>query len=478
MEKKSTSKRADREYIFHGITLSLCPECHERIVSKIILQDGKVYLLKCCPVHGEMKCLLEEDANYYLSMPQYNKPGTICKTQTQTLRGCPFDCGLCPDHEQHSCINLIDVTNACNLSCPMCYASSGSGRFHSLEKIEEMMDFCKDSEYGHAEILQISGGEPTMHPDILTIIEMAKKKNFKYVMLNTNGIRLAADEKFCESLGKLKGKFEVYLQFDGFKKETYETLRGRDLLEIKKKALQNLARHEVPVTLVSTIRLGVNDDEIGELIRFGLGTEYVRGINFQPIGYFGRLSKGKDDALHRVTLSGIVSRIENQTKGLILKSDMVPLPCHPDRIALTYLYRDKRKRWMPITRKIDIRKYLSIISNSIAFRLEDLSRKSLLGLWSASSVLSSFRSLRDFSCCIPIDVNLLSKAERVTYVNENTFRISIVSFLDAYNFDVKSVKQECIHFITPDKKKIPFSTYNLLYRSKRNDLGFPANETH
>ncbi|MDD5110041.1 MAG: radical SAM protein [Patescibacteria group bacterium] len=456
--------RQDRDYIFHGLTSSLCPHCLSKISAKIIIKDGKVYLKKTCAQHGEMLFLLEEDAAYYLSTSQYNKPGTVCKTQTATAAGCPFDCGLCPDHEQHSCINLIDITNRCDIGCPTCYAASGQGDFLPVSKIEAMMDFAIETEYGNAEILQISGGEPTLHPHLMDILRLAKAKKFKYVMLNTNGLNIAKNENLAKELGNLTGRFEVYLQFDGFKKSTYQNLRGRDLLQIKKDAIKNLAKYEVPITLVACIKQGINDDELGDLLRFGMETKYIRGINFQPIMYFGRVSD--IHPLERVTLSGVISRIEQQTKGSIKKSDFVPLPCHPDRIALTYLYKEKNT-FVPITRKVDIRKHLQVINNSMFFKPQGILGEAVKGLWSASTVLSSCKSLADFSCCIPLQANLLSKKERTDYVNERTFRISIVSFFDAYNFDAKSIKQECVHFITPALKKIPFSTYNLLYRHPR-----------
>ena len=460
----------DRDYIFHNLTVSLCPVCLKRVMAKVIIKDGSVYLLKRCEEHGESTALVEEDAKYYLSTPEYNKPGTTCKTQTAIKEGCPFDCGLCPDHEQHGCIGLIEVTNFCNLRCPTCYATSGEGDFLSMKKIEEMMDFLLDSEYGEGEILQISGGEPTTHPKILEILRLAKSKPFKCVMLNSNGIRIASDEKFAAALAEFRGRFEVYLQFDGFKKSTYEELRGRDILAIKKKAIQNLAKYKVPITLVATIKKGVNDDEVGEIAKFGMDTKYIRGVNFQPITYFGRLDSGKSgkaaggpDPMNRSTLTSILNGIEKQTKGTLKKSDFIPLPCHPDKIALTYLFKEKGK-YVPITRKLDIRKNLSLINNTLSFRPEDLMRKSLLGLWSASTVISSAKALKELSCCMPLDIGRRSEEDRMEYVDENTFRITVVSFLDAYNFDLKSIKQECVQFVTPDLKRIPFSTYNLIHR--------------
>ena len=229
-----------RDYILYEMTTSICPECNERIQAKVIIRDKAVYLMKFCPIHGKQEELLEEDIEYHRQKRNFDKPGTISKTQTIFEKGCPFDCGLCPQHDQHTCIGLIEITNKCNLNCPSCYADSGSGEFLSLTKINEMMDFLIESEGGQAEILQISGGEPTLHPELFPILELARKKNIKYLMLNTNGLRIADDEEFARKLGVFKGSFEIYLQFDGFKESCYSSLRGENILERKMRAISTI----------------------------------------------------------------------------------------------------------------------------------------------------------------------------------------------------------------------------------------------
>jgi 7,8-dihydro-6-hydroxymethylpterin dimethyltransferase len=457
----------DRDYIYIDSTQSLCHICLKKVDAKLLIKDKKIFMKKSCGEHGESTSLIEDDAGYYMSRMYYRKPGTISKTQTKNDKGCPFDCGLCPVHEQHSCINLINITDNCPLGCNTCYLSSGkSDRFLSLKKIDEMLDFIVDSEYGKAEIVQISGGEPTTHPDILKILELVKSKNIKFMMLNTNGIRIGEDEKFAEQLAAFKGRFEIYLQFDGLKSETYARLRGRDLLPIKMKAIKNLHKYGIPVTLVSVIEKGTNDDEIGDLIEFGINTNFIRGINFQPISYFGRI--GKVSPEDRSTVTSVINDIERQTRGKIKKSDIIPLPCDPDKISLTFLVRNKNK-FMPITRKINVKEHLSIINNSLSFVPGDFFQNALKNLWSLPGFFSSFDSMKEISCCIPYKPGLLMKKERLNFVDNDTFRISIVSFQDAYNFDVKSVKSECIHFITPDLHKIPFSTFNIFNRGQ-NDI--------
>ncbi len=452
-----------RDYRFIDSTISLCPECLKRIDAKVILKNGSIYLQKRCKQHGEMEILLEEDGDYYLKRGDYDKPGSISKPQTEIKNGCPFDCGLCPDHEQHTCNGLIEVTDECDLNCKFCYANSGKKGFLSFEKIGEMMDLFLDSEFGNAEILQISGGEPTLHPQIIEIIKLARNKKIKYVLLNTNGLRIASDENFVKELSQFKGRFEIYLQFDSFDDKTYQDFRGKKLWDIKKKAIENLVRYKIPITLVSTIKKGVNDQEIGKIVKFGLDTKYIRGVNFQPIAYFGRMG-GLNQSQDRITITGIINCIEKQLNGMVKKNDFIPLPCDVDRVAITYLYRLKDE-FVPIMRSINTKEYLPVIRNTFKFDPEDILKDITESVFCKSKSCCNYLDfLKKLKPLIPAKFFLKSPKEKMEYVSENTFRISIVSFVDAYNFDMKSMKKECVHIITPDLKKIPFSAYNMIHR--------------
>ena len=456
----------NRDYIFHEYTNSLCPECLQIIPAKVILKDKKVYLLKYCPTHGEQLELLEEVADYHLKKKLYDKPGTPMKVYSKVQKGCPYDCGdsgTCPQHDQHGCIALIEITTKCNLKCPLCFANAGEGEFLSLERIEKMMDFFIDSEYGQGEILQISGGEPTIHPDIIEIIKMAKSKNFKYVMLNTNGIRIAEDEEFAGQLQQFIGGFEVYLQFDGFKETTYNTLRGKNLLPLKKKALENLSKYKIPTTLVSTITAGVNDDEVGEIFAFGINTPYVRGINYQPAAFFGRMLG--IDRNNRVTLSGILKRMEEQSAGMLKMDDFIPLPCDSERVAITYMYKTSKGGFIPITRNAKIQEYLHLINNTFVFTIEDALKNAGGSITDLKTTCDCFKFLKDFRQIVPLDFFIKSKQKKMEYVDENTFRVSVSSFVDAYNFDTRSMQKECVHVVTKDLRKIPFSAYNIIHRN-------------
>lgn len=456
----------DRNYLFLESTLALCSICQARVQAKIIRRDDSIYLLKNCPEHGIHEEIFEESADFYLNRHQYDKPATTSLTQTITRKGCPYDCGLCPDHEQHTCIGLIEITDECELCCPMCYAHSGTGNHLSIEKISQMMDFHQHTEDNDAEILQISGGEPTSHPHIIEILKLARSKKYKFIMLNTNGVRLAEDEDLCKEIAAIfPDAFELYFQFDGFEENTYHILRGqKDLLKVKMKALENLAKYNIPVTLVASMQNGINDHEIGKIIEFGIKTKIIRGINFQHMAYFGRLPE--IDIKNRLTLTGVLNRIEKQTNGLLKVNDFIPLPCNVDRVALTFLYRDNGQ-FIPLTRNVEIKSYLPFIKNTLQFGASDMLNDTISRIFKGQELCKCFNFLKDFSRIVPGKLVFKSPSDRADFVYENTFRITSTSFIDRYNFDLKSAKKECVHVITPDMKKIPFSTYNILHREKK-----------
>jgi uncharacterized radical SAM superfamily Fe-S cluster-containing enzyme len=442
-----------KDYDFLESTTCLCPECFQTVPGKIVARAGRVFLRKHCPVHGRQEELLEDNAAWFIHRNEFSRPGSASQLQTAAVKGCPLDCGLCPEHEQHTCIGLIEVNTACDMCCPTCYAESGPAGDLSLSTIQRMIDFYITSEYGQAEILQISGGEPTLHPQIRDILDYARSTSLAYVMLNTNGLRLAADEPFVEALARMVGKFEVYLQFDGLEARSSQKLRGRDYLPEKLRAVKLLEKHNVPTTLVMTVQAGENDGQIGEVLAFAMRHRNIRGVNFQPMAWFGRRPTATPPPI-RATLTGILQRIETQTAGLIQASDFAPLPCDVDRVAVNFLYR-KQDAYVPVTRGIDLRQYLPCIRNTFAFRAEEF-----------------ISATHDAGACCQLPVKFLpsfllkSKPDRVQYINDNLFRLSVVSFLDAWNFDLKAMQKECVHFITPDLHKIPFSAYNLLHRSK------------
>src|SRR6187397_1284949 len=236
--------RRSRPYIFWGQTQSLCEVCLALVPAKIEILGNDVWYEKRCREHGVQSTLLSTDAAYWRMCKDYLKPGDRpLAPQTRTHFGCPYDCGLCPDHEQHSCLALIEVNEHCNLSCPVCFADSSPARTgqRSLAEIEAMLDLLVESE-GQPDLLQISGGEPTLHPQILDIIQAARRRPIRHVMLNTNGIRIAGDPDFIAALSEFRRAFEVYLQFDALSEQALRSIRGADLRRVRERALDALDR--------------------------------------------------------------------------------------------------------------------------------------------------------------------------------------------------------------------------------------------
>lgn len=448
-----------RPYLFYDAAISICSTCLRKVDGKILFESGKVFLTKRCPEHGAQKVLIADDVEYYRRCREvFIKPPEMPAHYNTPIKwGCPYDCGLCPDHEQHSCLTVLEVADHCNLNCPICYAGSGPSRseFRSLKQIESMLDAVVRNE-GTPDIVQLSGGEPTLHPDFFAILDLVKARPIKHLMLNTNGLKLASDEAFVKRLASYQPGFEVYLQFDSFKPEALKSLRGADLRKTREKALEHLNKHDVSTTLVITLKKGLNDDEIGAIIDFALKQPCVRGVTFQPVQEAGRL-EGYDPARDRLTLTEVRRGILEQT-SVFKPEDVIPVPCHPDALAMAYALKLNGKV-TPLTSLIDPKILIEGGRNTIVYEKDETVRNQLFKLLATNhSPQSAALSLKDLLCCLPAAL----VPEGIGY--RNLFRVIIMQFIDAQSFDVRSVKKTCVHIVHPDGRLIPFDTYNLFYR--------------
>ena len=252
--------KKDSDSVFFELTRSICPVCRRVIDAQVLLRDNKVYMQKRCPEHGPFEALIYADAEAYVSSARFNKPGTIpLKYSTEVDLGCPHDCGLCPDHQQHACLGIIEVNSACNMDCPLCFAEAGSGFNLTLAEVEGILDHFVETE-GEPEAVQFSGGEPSIHPEIIPMLKAATQRNIKHVMMNTNGKRIAADDEFLDQLAGIEPRPAIYFQFDGFEAETYRILRGEpEILDEKLRALDRLAEIGCTVVLVPAVERDVDD---------------------------------------------------------------------------------------------------------------------------------------------------------------------------------------------------------------------------
>jgi len=458
----ASPRKQDADHVFFELTRSICPECRRVIDAKILFREGKVYMRKRCPEHGAFEGLVYADAEAYASFARHNKPGTIPLAHgSGVVNGCPHDCGLCPEHEQHACLGIIEVNSTCDMDCPLCFADAAPGFNLTLEEVEEILDEFARTE-GKAEVVQFSGGEPTVHPLIIDFVRAAKERNISYVMINTNGKRIARDDRFLAALSEVRPA--LYFQFDGFDRETYRRLRGEPgILEEKLRALDRLAEIGLNVTLVPAVERGVNEHEIGRIVDFAIAHPAVRGINFQPAFHAGRHIN--HDPLKRMTIPDILRLIEEQTAGRFVASDFVPVPCcFPTCNSVTYAFIDG-DNVIPIPRLIDVSEYLDYVANRVVPDLSMDIRAALEGLWSSSSVAGSGKSADQISfacdaCGIPEGASNKEVSDRI-------IMIMLQDFMDPWTFNQKNLMKCCKEFLLPGGKQVPFCAYNTLgYREQ------------
>jgi len=459
---------------------SLCPTCRSVIEAKVFFRDGRVFMHKRCPDHGDFEALIWGDADLYQSITRFNRPGTPPKAfATSTSAGCPLDCGLCPDHRQHMCLGIIEVNQACNLDCPLCLADSGphlaqTGFELTFEQVEFMLDRFVATE-GHPEVIQFSGGEPTLHPRILDFISLAQDKGLDYVLLNTNGIRLARDDRFLQQLSELSP--HIYLQFDGFDPQTYRSLRGRDdLLATKLLALDRLAEANMRAVLVAAIERGVNDHEVGRIVEFGLQHPVVFGVSFHSAFHAQR--HPAHDPLQRVTTPDILKALEAQTNGLFTLKDFIPVPCCMPTCGFSTYAILVGEAVIPIPRVLEAEQYLEYVANRTMPALESDLIQALEALWSASAVPGSDNWTRNVRTsleasgipwkgagggvagCSACKAQLPLSRHSPRELAKHIFMITTRDFMDPWTFHVEDVMKCCIGVLVPDGRAIPFCAYN------------------
>jgi len=470
-------------------TKSICPKCMEemklhRIDANIILENNKVYMFKRCGKHGEFKDLLSEDPEWYMRVKERDVKGKKTNNPCETKNGCPADCGLCKEHKSVPLIANIEVTNRCNLDCPYCYAHYGKTGIlfePSYDDITKMIDML--AEYGPHKVpaVQFTGGEPTLHKHLPAMIAYAREKGIKQVQIATNGIRLAEDPDFCKKLRK-SGLKTIYLKFNGTTPKTNpENLKYMDNI------LKNLRSAGFDsIILVPTIIKGVNDNEVGDIIMFGINNmDIIRGVNFQPVSFSGKMTKANIEK-HRYTIDMLTKAIEKQTDGQIRSSDVYPATCvapissfveqmknrtqpvfsmDPRCGAGTLVYVSNGKLY-PFPQFIDVDNLFKVIekeaghlkkSNNIITRA-----KSMLKVYFALNKYTNKKNKpKDFSFpALMFKVLTKGSYDSVKQIILKTFYIGAMHFQDCYNLDINRLQRCVVGVATPDLRIIPFCAYN------------------
>lgn len=427
-----------------GETESLCPVCLKRIPARKVEDSGKVYLEKACPEHGETKVLIwRQDARHYLEWTRGSEKGSgPLHSFTTVDKGCPYDCGLCPEHWTRACTMVLEVTLRCNLRCPVCFASANNGQYEpDIEVIRGMYQAAMEGV--GACTIQLSGGEPTVRDDLPQIIALGREVGFSHILINTNGVRIAREPDYLRRL-KEAGTSAIYLQFDGVTDDVYRYTRGQNLFDIKRQALANCALEKIGVILVPTIVHGVNDNQLGDIVQFAKSwIPTVKGVHFQPISYLGRYPHPPDDE-DRITIPDVIRALECQTDGELKWQDFLPRHAQDAHCSFSsfFILTQEEK--------------LQAMSN--------LARGRVTG-WGSYSEPSPEESSRRFmsrhwrldgSCC-----QSGGASDFYSRVLNYYLTISCMPFQDVWSLDIDRLRGCCGHVVTPGRQIIPFCAYYL-----------------
>ncbi len=431
-------------------TQSLCPECLARIPAVRFARGGDVYMKKTCPDHGEFQVVLWRGDPSYQGWMRPKVPSYPGRPATTVAKGCPFDCGLCPEHRQQTCTALLELTQRCNLHCAFCFADSDSSRTGDpgIATIRGWYESLLETQ--HSCNIQLSGGEPTIRDDLPDLVALGRSVGFGFIQVNTNGVRLGTEPAYVERLKKA-GLASVFLQFDGTHEDIHRRLRGGAFLKQKLAAIKNCRQQEVGVVLVPTVVPGVNDHDLGSLVRFALeNLDVVRGVHFQPVSYFGRYPVPPSDA-DRITIPEVIRKLEAQTRGLVSSQDFRPPGCENALCSFHgnfVLVPDGSLKSLAPPNSCECR-----TTSSDGAEGASNARRFVAQNWSARETKPLPNVQGDFSMG-QWDVLL----ERVS---THRLCISGMAFQDVWNIDLDRLRDCCIHVVAREKNLIPFCIFNL-----------------
>ena len=452
-------------------TTSTCPQCLALVEAQVVIRKGAVYFLKDCARCGPSEALVSEDANYYVKAYSFARAGTEpLKFRGTALHGCPTDCGTCDDHEQHTCLPIIEVTDHCNLECPICIVDNQYSNHMAPATFAKIIDGLVEAE-GSCESVALSGGEPTSHPQILDLIAIANRPEIGRVVLITNGIRLGKDREFAKQLKEL-GVY-IGLQLDGFTPEVHTAIRGRDLVAEKNAALAAIRELDLPTQLIFVATRGVNEHQIGQVVELFLAGPQFLSLNFQPVAHTGHGGGVlPHDPMDRLTIPGVIRRIDEQTGGKVNYTDFFPLPCsHPQCVSLTYLLRLDDGTNVPFARFVDFEKYSTLLRSSATLpataEVEDALQDVIHEVFARQDeiergpeILAALRrSLDEMFPAKP-----LSARDQVRASERQSKSIFLHHYMDRHDFDLERLRKCCHHYPQIDGRIMPACGFNMFHR--------------
>ena len=471
---------------------SICPECSKVVIARMFEEDGKVWMEKTCDEHGYFKDLYWSDVELFLKAEkwEYGDGKGLMNPNTQCNSSCPDDCGICGSHLSHTSLGNIDLTNRCNLNCPICFANANeTGRVYepSKEEIFKMLALYRAEQPVAGRMVQFSGGEPTLHPDFFEIVKESQEKGFSHIQIASNGIKLANPE-FAQKAAEA-GLHTIYLQFDGVDDDIYVQTRGRELMKYKQAVVENCRKTGMKIVFVPTIVGGINEDQVGKILQYALDNiDVTSGISYQPVSLVGRIKEEEREKM-RFTLPDLARCVEEQT-GIATRDDWYPLTlvspiskmisalrgddtvhitCHPHCSLGTYLFIEHETgRPIPITQFVDV--------EGMFDELNRLAEKTRSSRFKRFAQMNAFYKLQKYfnekkapkgmgftKFLQTLDGFFDKEAGRGekdgTYTNK-TLLVAGMHFMDSYNYELERVRRCVIHYATPADRIIPFCAYN------------------
>lgn len=452
--------------VFHH-TQALCSICRSKVSARVVEKKEKVYLEKFCKIHGVSEALISSDADWYRESLRYVKPRQIpLATNTKDFKGCPESCGFCPEHQQHTCLPVIEITSDCNLECPVCLKQFQSDFQLDLDAFESIIDTLFQCE-GRVDVVNISGGEPTIHPGLENFLHLANEKGVMQTTVSTNGLLFLSRpelRKIFRETGALAA-----LQFDGFKPQTYKRLRGKDLSKEKTEIINILEKEGIRYSLVATVAKGVNEDEITDIADFFFSSKAV-SLMFQPLVLTGAAEQFLQE--NKLTIPDVVHELEKTQ--YVNKGDFNPLPCsHFSCFALAYYFVLGGNSFLGLKEFLGKKDYLNTIANRTLPGLDpegfDLIRNKLYDVWSlADSGSLGEQALKRIQHILrDISREGFSSGKAFSIGVETMKAIFIHDFMDVNTFDFGRVIKCCNPYPQPDGRFIPMCAQNVLFQENK-----------